>query len=132
MGPLQTPCNLGEGDTDHASRTNDFFKHKYITQSELTTADALTIASDNLIQSLQNAPPKSKAMQTAVNALVKVFKSQAKASESATDQARKRRNAAQSQRVRTEAETGQAQRMVAEEQGPLRTWTRYDAGASAT
>ena len=90
-------------------------------QPEPTTTDALTIASDNLIQPLQNAPSESEAMQTAINTLVKVFRSQAKASKSTADLARNRRDAAQSQRVRTEAETGPAQRVAAEEQKPLRT-----------
>ena len=47
-------------------------------QSEITMADTLAIAGDNLIKSLPDALPESKAMQTAVNELVSIFKSQAK------------------------------------------------------
>ena len=52
-----------------------FFKHKYITQPEIAIVVALTIASDNLIKSLQDAPPESKEMQTTANSLVSIFNS---------------------------------------------------------
>ena len=66
-------------------------------------------------------------MQMTVNVLVKVFKSQAKARKCATDLAKTRCKAAQSQRMRTEAEATPDQRVTEKEKGARRTWTRHNA-----
>ena len=108
-----------------------FFKHKYITQPEITTADALTIASDNLCNALRNAPSESNAMQTAVNALTKIFKCQAQSSTSETDLARARRKVAQDQRVHAEETAKQAQRVQTESQAQHPQRVETDAAEPA-
>ena len=54
-----------------------FFKHKYLTQPNMTDADALVQMADGLCGALQNMEPESKVMKAAVNALMKIFNTRA-------------------------------------------------------
>ena len=83
-------------------RQTVFFKHKYLTQFNMTDANALVQAADELSGVLQNAE---------VNALVEIFKSRAEMEQGPTDERHKMRAAAQSQRVQTE-EDGMPQRVT--------------------
>ena len=54
-----------------------FFKHKYLTAPTLTPADALTIAADNLAETMKGMLPKKGLTQEAIEKLMEIFKQSA-------------------------------------------------------
>ena len=88
-----------------------FFKHTYLTQPSTTDTDALIQAADGLCGALQKTKPESKAMKTAVNALINILKRKGKIEQAPIDHRRKLRANAQRQRMATEQQERQTQRM---------------------
>ena len=54
-----------------------FFRHKYITQPQITESDALLRASDEICNALTKAAPNSDETRRAVDLLVSIFKKKA-------------------------------------------------------
>ena len=66
----------------------------------MTDTDALIQAADGLSEALLGAKPESNAMKTAVNALIKIFKTKGESEQSPVDHRRKLR-AIESQRAKS-------------------------------
>ncbi len=79
-----------------------FFKHKYLTMPSITPADALILASDNLMDAISGLLPTSTVAQDAVDQLMMIFKQQARDSIDAATAQRVLMDRAQAQRVVTE------------------------------
>ena len=82
----------------------------------MSDANALVQAADGLCGALQNPKPESNAMKEAVNALVKIFTTQAEIEQGPTDERCKMRITAQRQRVQTE-EANTPQRVPPSKEG---------------
>ena len=87
-----------------------FFRHKYLTMPTITTADALIKAADNLVEVITGQLPKNNVTADAVEQLMEIFKTQAKAATCNNHAQRVLRENAQVQRVAKEqASTTQQQ-----------------------
>ena len=93
-----------------------FFKHRYMTQPQMTETDALLKVGCDLCKTLRKAPPESKAMERAINALANIFKSKATSSKTVTDKRREQRANARQQKVASEEEEAEAQRVPKEQE----------------
>ena len=71
------PRGVGKRHVRDQNRADRIFKHKYLTQPNMTDADALVQMADGLCGALQNMEPESKVMKAAVNALMKIFNTRA-------------------------------------------------------
>ena len=89
--------------------------------------DALLRASNELCTALQGTKPESKAMENAVNALVKIFKRQAGEESTVTDKRRAQRDEARLQRVASEKAEAKAQRVTKNAEIETKQWIRHDA-----
>ena len=131
-----------------------FFKHKYITQPRITTADALLRASEDICDALLNTAPTSKKTRSAVDALIDIFRGTSNEEQSATDQQRTKLKSALAQRVdlndvpglveasdddsvsSSESNNDASQRVdvppqrVAADAPKVRRWVREDPGAT--
>ena len=79
-----------------------FFRHKYLTKPQVTEADALLRASDQMCSALLKTNPNSNETQRAVDLLVIIFKKKAQEAITTADKRREQRANAQAQRVETE------------------------------
>ena len=106
----------------------------------MTNADALIIASEKLCETLQNAAPEAKAMETSANALTKYSRAWPKRKRQAAPgdcNARTRklkgwqamRPRAKPQRVGAEASDMQPQRVSKNAPGNVKQWIRLDKNA---
>ena len=87
-----------------------FFRHKYLTMPAITTADALIKAADNLVEVITGQLPKNNVTADAVEQLMEIFKTEAKAATCDNHTQRVLRENAQVQRVAKEqASTTQQQ-----------------------
>ena len=76
-----------------------FFKHKYLTQPAVTSADAIVLASEDLCQALKGLPPVKGDTRTAVELLMDIFKGVGSEEETETDVQRKRMTEASTERI---------------------------------